>query len=51
MKVRRKYILNFSIVLALVSLVLSAIQFNRTKESLLESNQFFFRTIVNASYD
>ena len=51
MKVRRKYILSFSIVLAVVSLILSAVQFNRTKESLLESNQFFFRTIVNASYD
>lgn len=37
--------------LAVVSLILSAVQFNRTKESLLESNQFFFRTIVNASYD
>ncbi|MEZ9775434.1 diguanylate cyclase [Vibrio sp. 10N.261.51.F11] len=51
MKVRRKYILSFSIVLAVVSLILSAVQFNRTKESLLDSNQFFFRTIVNASYD
>ena len=35
----------------MVSLVLSAIQFNRTKEALLESNQIFFNTIVNASYD
>lgn len=35
----------------MVSLVLSAIQFNRTKEALLESNQVFFNTIVNASYD
>ena len=51
LKVRRKYILNFSIILATVSLVLSAIQFNRTKEALLESNQVFFNTIVNASYD
>lgn len=51
MTVRRKYILSFSIVLAVVSLILSALQFNRTNESLSESNQFFFRTIVNASYD
>ncbi|MEZ9008754.1 diguanylate cyclase domain-containing protein [Vibrio sp. 10N.247.311.59] len=51
MKVRRKYILNFSIALAVVSMILSAFQFNRTERSLLESNQLFFRTIVNASYD
>ncbi|CAH6832954.1 GGDEF domain protein [Vibrio chagasii] len=51
LKVRRKYILSFSIVLAVVSLLLSAVQFNRTQKSLLDSNQFFFRTIVNASYD
>ncbi|MEF1231071.1 sensor domain-containing diguanylate cyclase, partial [Vibrio fortis] len=51
MKFKRKYILNFSIALATVSMVLSAIQFNRTKEALLESNQVFFNTIVNASYD
>ena len=51
LKVRRKYILRFSIALAIVSMILSAIQFNRTEKSLLESNQLFFRTIVNASYD
>ncbi|MEZ8859986.1 diguanylate cyclase domain-containing protein [Vibrio sp. 10N.247.311.51] len=51
MKVRRKYILNFSIAIAVVSMILSAFQFNRTERSLLESNQLFFRTIVNASYD
>ncbi|KPL97262.1 sensor domain-containing diguanylate cyclase [Vibrio splendidus] len=51
MKVRRKYILSFSIALAIVSMILSAFQFNRTERSLLESNQLFFRTIVNASYD
>jgi len=51
LKFKRKYILNFSIALATVSMVLSAIQFNRTKEALLESNQVFFNTIVDASYD
>ncbi|MEG3220046.1 sensor domain-containing diguanylate cyclase [Vibrio gigantis] len=51
MKVRRKYILNFSIALAVVSMILSAVQFNRTEKSLLESNELFFKTIVNASYD
>ncbi|MGF1800402.1 diguanylate cyclase [Vibrio gigantis] len=51
MKVRRKYILNFSIALAVVSMILSAVQFNRTEKSLLESNELFFQTIVNASYD
>ena len=32
-------------------MILSAVQFNRTEKSLLESNELFFKTIVNASYD
>ncbi len=32
-------------------MILSAVQFNRTEKSLLESNELFFETIVNASYD
>lgn len=32
-------------------MILSAVQFNRTEKSLLESNELFFQTIVNASYD